>query len=740
MITLTVDADREYNLEVVDYEVTQEITPLAPGDSSGGVGSITVSAVARKDGPHHLRTSTVLDRDILLTDREDIEFTQYKGRGSVRGHVTSNAEAGGRINLTAETLLARLNTERTAAPFFGVHKSGTRVTYIMNDIINPSFETNTTGLSIVAGTGGASALTRVNTAGVAFAGSYFARQAWTTAATGVGGFNYTTNVVGGATAVYSGYARIQGGAKTAQSMRLSVEFFNGVGASLGAAIPGERVIINNTGMTRMSVTAAAPATAVTAILRFYNYNDGGIFFSNWAVGDVLALDALMQTAGTTLQSYFDGTSANASWIGTAHASKSQLAITTVVDEGYDATLANAVRYYCGLVGIEQTSVVVDAAFEGVPVAYPAWTGNVWNHLKMLCVAVGAEIIAVDSSIVFRRPRQFYVAHENADSFDTAVNAQATALAVELYNYNNRWLVNSVAAAPTNIYSVDVGTVQVASIKTPHSLTSVNSPLPSATLPDLESYVGSGAYVVTDANDVVVDPVFWSSNGGSVTAALEYESYNTIELTIAGPTELGVYTAPLRIAIAGDGKDLPAMYITGEGVFTNKQLVRTATAATLTQTSNEVAPTIDNLFISTADQAGDRAVLAAMQASGPLVSIRGQFSLATSESFLNMVGGRIRHNNSIYRVKSASVSPVSVDITAESDVLFGDVTELYSVTFTENNVTYSGFTFTTYNATWSPTTTFADVTALSPQPSFTQVNALYSSQTFNDHAIYPLLPI
>lgn len=734
MIKLDV-VGRDYGLEVIEYDVTEEITPLAPGDSSGGVGAINVSVTTRNEGPHAARTSTILDADIILTDSEDIEYSPFRGRGTVQGHVSANTEAGGRTRLTAETLLARFNTDRKAAPIFGAKKTGTRTTYVVNTAVNPSFEINTTNYVAIPGTGGTAALTRVST--TPYVGSWAGRVAWTVAATGPGGVSYQHNVIGGALDTFSSYMRMNA-SKAVQVMRASVQYYKAGAVAVGTAQVGSPVVINNSDYTRVSVAGLAPSDATYAIVSFLNFNSGENF-SNWANGDILQIDGMMVTQGTTVYDYFDGSFANASWRGTANASESQLAITTEVSEGYDATVGYAMRYYSELVGLNQSNVVVDAYFDTIPVSYPAWEGNVWNHVKMLCAAVGAEVAVNGANIVFRLPRQHTLRHDNVKFFDTEVDGQATARNAEIYNYNNRWLSDSIVHEATSVISIDVGSSAEVDISFPHSITRINNPVASASLGDAETYVGPGQYVVMDANDVVVDPAVWRSLGAYITVKMVPDSYTNAVMTINGPNAAGSYTAPFRVATADEK---PALFLTGEGVFVEKELVTVATAATLTQTSTEAAPTVDNPFISTHAQAVDRVVLTAMQVSGPAITISGVIPYDAESSgneFDLVTGSRVPYRDSIYRVKTARFSSGSINITAESDVLFADAMEVYGTTFDEINAIYPGMNFTTYSALWGAQT-FDEVMNSVAQPSFDTINALYEGMTFNDHAVYPLIPL
>jgi len=372
----------------------------------------------------------------------------------------------------------------------------------------------------------------------------------------------------------------------------------------------------------------------------------------------------------------------------------------------------------------------------MPVSYPRWEGNVWDHLKKLCTAVGGELNMVGEFVVFREPRQRTIPIENRDGIVRTVDAQATALNVEIYNYNSRWLSDAVAYTATSAYTIAAGEGQEFYVPTTASLGSVNSPRAVAEMTDDYSS-GTGQYVVIDSNSNVVAPNLWDAAGGVVVAQLDPTHPGEIKVTMYAPYSVSTYEAPFRIARA-DGT--AALAITGSGVFINKELVRIPTGATITQTSTDVAATVDNVFLSNAGQTADRGILSAMRAGGPSVSVTGEIGydpISTGQEFGNVVGSRISFDFAMYRITSATYRSGGISFTADADTIFGDVTAAYSMTFGEFNAANDGLTFTAFNALW-PGATFDSFASATNEVTFDNLNAIYEGLTFNDYAIFPLM--
>lgn len=171
------------------------------------------------------------------------------------------------------------------------------VAAITNHATNPSFESNTTS----AGTANGATLTRQ--ASSAIIGGYGVRVSAPANSINDSGINLSTgNVTSGTTYTFSASVR----SLIATSYRLSVQGTFGTGNSPTTAFNAGEV-------KRLSTTVAATGTGKPAVY---------ILRSNGAVVTDFDVDGVMQTEGSTLYNYADGTSANWIWNSTVNNSTS----------------------------------------------------------------------------------------------------------------------------------------------------------------------------------------------------------------------------------------------------------------------------------------------------------------------------------------------------------------------------------------------------------------------------------
>jgi hypothetical protein len=126
-----------------------------------------------------------------------------------------------------------------------------------------------------------------------------------------------TAVTAGSTYTSSIYVR---DINTAVSYYAAIEWYNSSGGSAGATSTGTVTAVNSSGWTRISVSAAAPTEAVTAVPTFYSNTAP-------ASGTQVYFDGALFDFSAEVRPYFDGDTAAAneftySWSGTAHASTS----------------------------------------------------------------------------------------------------------------------------------------------------------------------------------------------------------------------------------------------------------------------------------------------------------------------------------------------------------------------------------------------------------------------------------
>lgn len=745
--------------EIVDYSVSEDATPLVIGESAGSVGQIEVTARALETGPIHKRSGSVVGGNIHLSDTLSIPGTRATGRGDIDGTITNAAIVGPRVNLTAETVLNRLNTDRRAKPFYGVYTPPQTSTSTRTNVAtNPSRELNLDNIFLDAGSGnvgGAATLSRATETGWS---GYYARVTYTSNGTAVGGGMYEqVPIVGGTSYSLQGQYRVTRAATVpvgtpAQTLRFLMRFFTSGGATLNTTeIAG---VVQQGEWTKFTISAEAPANAAYAHIFTVAGNAGATM---WRVGDTIDSDLILVEAGAGGE-YFDGSTPTVvvvdeetgvetrrehSWLGTPNASASiETIYTTVPANGYDATEGSAFRYYCELVDIY--NVTVDADFENRPVAYPSWEGNVWTYLKDFAAAVGGEIALVDGSVTLRKPRTYDVPLESISGPAVSVTTALTSQFVEVVNQNSRWGTNETVLDSDSQYSVEAGGYTEAVVTVPHHLTSVNSPVPVAKYAR-DYMAGKGQYAVIDSQGVSVPPAWWQKNGGAITASLVRDSYNEILIQIYGPSSGdATYTGPFKISRfvtpssgTEQGEQSPALTITGSGVLVAPENIRIRTGAGASDTSTVVGSVINNIFLSTASLAYTRGLDAACAAAGPVVKMSGTINHFTTDGqqFGVLTGGRIKFAGNIFRITNTQSGRDGVSISGLADMTFSDMIDLYSYTFESFNSVYPTLSFTAFN-TLMGSKTFQEFNEQTPTPNFTFFNDKFEGASFSNHATYP----
>lgn len=732
--------------DVVEYSVTEDATPIVVGDTSGSAGQITVTARAVLGGPIPKRTGAVVGSAIELVDTQTIGDA-VRSRGEIEGQIKAVSMPGARATVTADTLLNKLNAERTVPGFFGSYTpESVNVLERTNLHTNPSREVNVAGVTATL-TGN---VTRQTTGG--YIGSSFARLNFPAGGVeGAGVVDTLTNLTQLNSYTFSGYYRITRASGTKPNrLRARLTFLNSTGAQVGEHIYGPASQLDINEWRRFSIaTARVPAGATQA--QFGVVSVAGEGFNVWGNGDNLDSDSLLVEQGG-LGPYFDGATAEftevnvdtptlttdyvQAWTGTAYQSTSrQIATTIARANGYDATEGGAFRYYCSLVGV--SAVAVEDDFDERPVAYPGWTGNVWKYLKDFAAAVQGEIALVNGVVTLRRPRLREIPVEQINNPVFSVSAEATSQFVEVLNYNSRWVVDETIHVADTIYTVDQETPLIAEITVPHFLTSVNDP--QAVNNYQRNYpAGRGQYMVTDSQDLMVDAAWWEAAGGHIYANVSPTDQNKIELRITSAHGTTEYQGPFKIAFLGG--TLPGLTLTGTGVYVDKQAIRIRTGASERDTSTEVGSTIDNVFLSNSNLAFSRGIDAACAAAGQNVSMTGTVSYVKGEGqqqFGYIAGTRFKYRDNIFRITTANITSGGVAFTAIADMTFNDSVDLYAYTFHNFEVDFPGYTFTEYGMLVG-NITFAEFDARFESANFTTFDTIYEGASFSDHATYPYI--
>ena len=405
----------------------------------------------------------------------------------------------------------------------------------------------------------------------------------------------------------------------------------------------------------------------------------------------------------------------------------------------------AINYYCGLVGIvPEIDSALTAELTTIPVNFIGWTGNLWERLKMLCAVASSsltttsriEMFVGTNGLGFRKALTTDAGIEELKSdYSISVSSNEPAKKVDVALYKTSFGEDKVVYEQSNydegkdesqkfLASIS-DAMQVNAGETVTKRFKINATLESINQPDCVSeitrtfpapYIGTiGQYVIVGTDNLPILPAQWVGEGGSVKLALT-DVPDEIEITVTAPkldaieqTSGGTAFAPYKIGVeVADDAEYPAFWITGTGVFFEKKTKTFITGAPEEFAPADSAASIDNIFITTDDQASFNGVAAAQVLCGP--SVKMSASIAQGGAFGSSIGSVESNSSNKFRIESASYSESSVSLEASNCARVSD-----------------------FNAKWSGKT-FADFTGIALDP------ATYEDESlrFNEFTVIPLM--
>jgi hypothetical protein len=419
--------------------------------------------------------------------------------------------------------------------------------------------------------------------------------------------------------------------------------------------------------------------------------------------------------------------------------------------GPGATQKTAFIYYCSLAGVEVYPNLVSSDFE-VPVAYGAWKGNVWEHIKMFCIANKADILVnYNGLITLRKIRHHTIPVIENSGASINVDLLGSSRFIEIQHYDNSWESDAVIYSTESALQVDQGEYIKEIVDIDFSTTDDKIIQPECVksiepIP-FDGGIGKSVYVVLDNLNIPVEPEWWNDNGGRVVVNVSKDNPLQLEIQVNAPNQKNsAYAPPYKLAEQYDDVVKPALYICGEGVKINKKLRSVATGADQTFISRDSKATVDNPFVTDISyHLGQSALFA----TGPNISVN--LTIGSSGLLFEMneiCGSRFLYNNGYYRVVNANISDGGIGLTGKVDTTFDDLTDTFSETFAEYNstVTYSPNNFNSFNAdTARPSNTFNGFNSVYPALTFDQVALYYAESanpgdngmSFSDMAFMPL---
>lgn len=351
------------------------------------------------------------------------------------------------------------------------------------------------------------------------------------------------------------------------------------------------------------------------------------------------------------------------------------------------TLSEAFAYLVNL-ATDQLTVDYQASEDPVVTLVP-FNGNVWDHIKQLCAAYGVEVALVGQTVQVRDlgDSELDITNAVAGSAQLSLTSQGVGLAVEFKNYN-AVSGGGVALSAESVYQIDVLQTQEVTVQTMNYLLAITDPEPVDTWTN-----DPGTYYVIDSTGAHVPIVDWTHTGASVRASIDPDRPGYITLTLTGPiSPIAGFTGPFYLATTNSGVKVPALSITGFGVFSAPTTVKVYTGADPTQNARDVAFSVDNFAHSSYGMVYKRATWATSQASGPSIELSCSVPTSVLDGFGLTPGSLIRFRDSQYRVAKVTIGRATSQITASRYVTVGEFDALWgSETVTDFDTFWDGYT-------------------------------------------------
>lgn len=297
---------------------------------------------------------------------------------------------------------------------------------------------------------------------------------------------------------------------------------------------------------------------------------------------------------------------------------------------FTGTLGGAFEYYCSLANID-SGIVVDPAIAGRQVNFIGWNGNLWTHMKEMATGINADLNLISNNVVLRPVRLFEAIQDR--EVESSADADGTQLALkqEVIWYDTEYVSSGLIYPPggwtteVRVLSVNAGETTESTLDTNSSMFSIQQPVPSSSqIPP--GHDSSSVYTVVGDDGIQIPAAQWLDYGGRLSVEVS-EDTRSLVVTITGATGLvqtnGDPMKTFRIGL-GSGTSSSDTYstlrIVGSAIMRNEQSVIIPTGVEEWRTGQEFAPTIDNTFLNTLDDAYSAGVRGARRYAGRTMSI------------------------------------------------------------------------------------------------------------------------
>lgn len=342
---------------------------------------------------------------------------------------------------------------------------------------------------------------------------------------------------------------------------------------------------------------------------------------------------------------------------------------------YTGDLGGLITEYFALIAESAPEFTIDPELGALPITAPSWEGELWFHLKQLCMAYDMQLsFKQEGGVHFGKTPGNDMAALDVSGVTTTNDAQRRARAVEVVKYTTERRENTLLYPPGG-WDDGAEVITVGPGETVTHTLELEASVESWDVPQYDSYVAKdtaerSVFTIVDENGATVPLGTFRARGGAISFTLNPDRQSfTVKITAPGTylrddgrSRITSYSIGSRFGDAGT--QYSTLRIVGTGVHITPETVKINTGLSDRETGTEVGATLDNIFVTTWSQV--RRLGARMAAAYAGFSPKISYDVPTTPGGWgdSGAGALLKGSRMDYRHRSSTYTPGGVSVTAD----------------------------------------------------------------------------